>query len=187
MTGSLLSFLPSHWAKGSHCYPIKNLRCLWLLPPGRLTALSLFWPCLSLWHRYLSPICKTSLQESKWKSVLIYSPVEGEICISASSAGCLPVDINLLTFPGLDNRGWGVLIFTFTRHQVINLPGGQRDSWCFLFAPEETLGSVWSSIVFSLKDWITLNVDVSFLQSGSYLTKLKTTKTPLAALGTESE
>ena len=90
----------------------------------------------------LSLICKTSLQESKWKSVLIYSPVEGEICISAPSAGCLPVDINLLTLPCLDNRGWGVLIFKFTRHQVINLPVGQRDSWCFLFAPEETLGSV---------------------------------------------
>lgn len=90
-----------------------------------------------------------SFQESNRKSVLIYSPVEGEIWISASSAGCLPVDINLLTWPGLDNRSWRVLIFTFARHQVINLPGGQRDSWCFLFAPEKILGCLILHCLFS--------------------------------------
>lgn len=114
---------------------------------------------------------QTSFQESNRKSVLIYSPGEGEIWISASSAGCLPVDINLLTWPGLDNRSWGVLIFKFARHQVINLPVGQRDSWHFLFAPEKTLGRLILHCL-SLKDWITLRVDVSFLQSISDPTKL---------------
>lgn len=139
---------PSYWAKKSQSCPIK----IWATCGGyHLGSHQSF--CFGLaFHSdmdiSLSDL-QTSFQESNRKSVLIYSPVEGEIWISASSAGCLPVDINLLTWPGLDNRSWGVLIFRFARHQVINLPVGQRDSWHFLFAPEKTLGRLILHCLFS--------------------------------------